>query len=155
MSLVRRGGMIAGIVVGVLIFISVAGAARPPSVLAYDGGVDGGWVAICIFSVANPDNATALVLTGGLVFWMWRKRRSRHPTHMELAARPFSDTSSMSTDTYRSKGSLAVRLPIEGRGKHPGQGRPRVWPGRVEVRSGLGVCSLSKVRAASWVWSHG
>ena len=47
---------------------------------------------------------------GGMLFWTWRKRRSRRSKHKEMVAKPFSDTSSMSTDTYRSKGSVAVRL---------------------------------------------
>jgi len=44
------------------------------------------------------------------MFWAWRKRRHQHMTHVELAAKPFSDTSSMSTDPYMLKGGTQVRI---------------------------------------------
>ena len=45
---------------------------------------------------------------GGLAFWALRKRRRQHMAHVELAAKPFSDTSSISTDTYTLKGGAQV-----------------------------------------------
>jgi len=62
------------------------------------------------------------------MFWAWRRRRHQHMTHVELAAKPFSDTSSMSTDPYMLKGGTQVDICVKVRirfmieGLRPGLG---------------------------------